>query len=253
MPVAARSSLEVRVERALGEPQSERPSADEGLEAANPEVELRSYALARREQAGEVAVGGGGGQKLNPSSVPVPDEPGKDVAVVALPRGARARELGLVEGSDGGKVEVAVEAPDLARGQRFETREVPFEASAEERVFEHRREGRGHAHRQGEGDSVAREPIECVEQRQVALDERLVEPAFLEVASVLGVAHEGEVRMQHQREVALSHEWLGTIPLRPRDRGAVRGSDCGHGRQRGPLEVTTHPPSSPASRQSART
>ena len=79
------------------------------------------------------------------------------------------------------------------------------EALPQELVPHHRRERRRHAHREREGHALRGHAVERVEQRQVALDERLVEPALLEVPRVLGMPHEREVRVQHEREVAVSH------------------------------------------------
>ena len=81
-----------------------------------------------------------------------------------------------------------------------------LEALAKQLVVHHRRERRREAHREREGHAVVREPIERVEERQVALDERLVEPALLEVPRVLGVPHERQVRVEDEREVAVGHE-----------------------------------------------
>ena len=51
----------------------------------------------------------------------------------------------------------------------------------------------------------AGETIEHSEQREGALEHRLVEPALFEVVSVLRVAHERKVRVQHEREVPAGH------------------------------------------------
>jgi hypothetical protein len=75
---------------------------------------------------------------------------------------------------------------------------VLVEAPAEEIVFEHRRERRSDAHRQGEGNALARHAIERVEERQVALDEGLVEPALLEVTRVFRVAHPRKVGVKNK-------------------------------------------------------
>lgn len=48
---------------------------------------------------------------------------------------------------------------------------------------------------------VASEAEQHLEQRQIALGDRLEEPALLEELLVLGMAHEWQVRVQDQREV----------------------------------------------------
>ena len=64
------------------------------------------------------------------------------------------------------------------------------------------RQRRRHRDRQAPGDAVARQAAEDVEQRQVRGHGRLVEPVLLEVIAMLGVADEGQVRVQHQRQIA---------------------------------------------------
>ena len=82
---------------------------------------------------------------------------------------------------------------------------MPFEAQPQEVVFEHRRQGRCDAHREREGNTLCGHAVERVEKRQVTLDQRFVEPALLEVQSMLGMPHERKVRVQDEREVPGCH------------------------------------------------
>ena len=52
------------------------------------------------------------------------------------------------------------------------------------------------------GTPSSHEPVEDLEQRDVGLGDRLEEPVLLEEVVVLGMAHEGQVRVQDEREVA---------------------------------------------------
>ena len=76
------------------------------------------------------------------------------------------------------------------------------EARAEEVVGEHGRERRRDGDGEADADAVGREAVEHVEERQVRLPERLVEPALFEGPRVLGVAHPGQVRVEDERDVA---------------------------------------------------
>ena len=50
--------------------------------------------------------------------------------------------------------------------------------------------------------AVARQPLEDLEQREVGLGQGLEEPVFLEETLVFRMAHERQVRVQHEREIA---------------------------------------------------
>src|SRR5262249_50390901 len=51
--------------------------------------------------------------------------------------------------------------------------------------------------------AVAREAAEDLEEREIGRRDRLVEPVLLEVVAVLGVAHEGQVRVEDDGQAAL--------------------------------------------------
>jgi hypothetical protein len=182
-------SIEARVVRTLGEPHALRRAPDECFEAAHAELELRPNSLARGEEPRQVAVRRGTGEKLEPARVPVMYEAGHHIAAVAIPRPPHLRELLSVEGRDGSEERVSVEPLHLALGERLKPRKVGLEPQAKEVVLQHGGERRRHAHRKREGDALLFHAIEGVEEREVALDERFVEPPFLEVPLVLGVAH----------------------------------------------------------------
>ncbi len=134
---------------------------------------------------------------------------GEHVAVVPVPDLAHVREVVAIEGRDRGEALVPVEALHLALRQRLEPGEVLVEALLQELVAHHGGERRCHAHREGEGHPLFGHAVERVEERQVALDERLVEPPLFEVPRVLGMPNERKVSVKHQREVAVSHRFVG--------------------------------------------
>ena len=201
--------VEARVVRALRQPHPERPPPDERLERVHAEPQLRADARRLGEHPGQVAVRRRARDQLDPPRVPMLAECTNHVAVVALPHGAHARELLAVERRERRELGVAVEAHHLLFGELLDAREVLVEALAEELVAQHRRERRREAHRERERHPLVGEPVEDVDQRQVALDERLVEPPLLEVPRVLRVAHEGQVRVEDDREVAVRHGGRG--------------------------------------------
>jgi hypothetical protein len=97
-------------------------------------------------------------------------------------------------------------AADVARRQVLEAREPVLETRPDQIVVQHRDQSR----RERQCDPSARAaigtPLEHPEERQIALDQRLDEPALLERILVLGMAHVRKVRVQQDREVAGRHQ-----------------------------------------------
>ena len=115
-------------------------------------------------------------------------------------------------------------AVDLLLGELDERVDLARVALLEQVVRHHRQERRAEAHREAEVDPVLAEPLEGEQERRVRLGDRLEEPLLLHVRGRLGMAHEGQVRVQDQGEVAARHV---TSPFVPRARGArpsARGS-----------------------------
>ncbi len=196
--------VEARVVRALREPRARGLAADDSLETGDAERELRPDAFRRREQSRQVAVGRRACHELDATRVPVLHEAREHVAAVPVPHRAHVGEVVTIEGRDRRQAAVAIEPPHLALCQPLESGEVVVKSAPQELVAHHRGERR-HAHGDRERHPVAGEPVEGIEERQVALDERLVEPPLFEVPRVLGMANEREVSVKDQREVAVSH------------------------------------------------
>jgi len=99
---------------------------------------------------------------------------------------------------------VVVPGPlDFLVGELDQALQLPEVAALEERVREHRAERRRQRHREAEVDAVVEQPVHHVDERDVGLGDRLVEPVLLEEVLVLRMPDEGEVRVEDQREVAL--------------------------------------------------
>jgi hypothetical protein len=75
--------------------------------------------------------------------------------------------------------------------------------SAQEIVAQHRGERRRERHGDGKRNAATVQTIERTQEGQVALVQGFEEPALFHGALVLGVAHEGQVRVQDDGQVAL--------------------------------------------------
>ena len=81
--------------------------------------------------------------------------------------------------------------------------EVAQVTLAQKRVAQHRAQGRRQRQRQREGHLFARQPVQHRQQGQIRLRDRLVEPVLFQKLRVLRVPDIGQVRVQHQGEVAV--------------------------------------------------
>jgi hypothetical protein len=110
---------------------------------------------------------------------------------------AKALEIVARQPLERGLLRVAV---DVARGQILEAGEPVRETAPDQIVVQHRDQGR----RERKGDPPSRAAIgaslEDAEEREIALEQRLDEPALLERILVLRMAHIRKVRMEHDRK-----------------------------------------------------
>ena len=107
-------------------------------------------------------------------------------------------------------------ALDLAAGEVDQPVQVPQVAVLQERIGHHREERRRERHRDAEVDALLLEPVEHLDERDVRLGDRLVEPVLLEEVLVLGMPHVGEVRVEDERQVPLAlilHRMTGAFSL----------------------------------------
>ncbi len=97
---------------------------------------------------------------------------------------------------------VAPCAREFFRGEREKIFEVAFVARSKKRVGEHLaergRDGQGEARR----DALVAQLAKDGDERQVDFGDRFEEPVLFEEFGVLGVAHEGEMRVEDKAEVA---------------------------------------------------
>ena len=77
-------------------------------------------------------------------------------------------------------------------------------AILQQRIAEHRRQRRRHRHGQPPIDAVALQALEHFQQRDVRFGDGLVEPIFFEEILVFGMAHERQMSVQDEAEIA---EW----------------------------------------------
>ena len=115
------------------------------------------------------------------------------------------------------ELRIVPQAVDLLVGQlaqRVEPLRVPRE---EQLVAQHPHQRRGQGERDAEGDAVVDAAVEHLEERQVRLGDRLVEPVLLEELGIFRVAHVRQVRVEHDGEDAAGHGssslFFCTVPL----------------------------------------
>src|SRR5688572_15608511 len=92
---------------------------------------------------------------------------------------------------------------NLALGKFDEAVEMRFVAALEERIEQHRAQGRAKRKSQPRVHAVAQPAIHDLDERQVTFGDRFEEPVFLEKLFVLWMPHERQVRVQDQGEITL--------------------------------------------------
>src|SRR6185312_904486 len=105
-------------------------------------------------------------------------------------------------------------------------------------VGQHRDERRRQRDRAAEGDVIADQPLEGLDQRQVRARDGLVQPLLFHHRRVFRVTDEGKVRVQHQREVTGRHSSAltrvaGRFVVGFVGRSLVHRQRIGRGRRRG--------------------
>ena len=159
-----------------------------------------------RPGAGRAGRGGrrgrGAGQQLDAARALVGAEARPPRRRGCDPSGARLGERRLVEGQ-------SARARGRARSRRRARRRGARGARGDPRsgarrrvVGEHRREGGETEIVTADGTPSAARRSSTSSEREVRLPERLVEPALFEGPRVLGVAHPGQVRVEHEGDVA---------------------------------------------------
>ncbi len=100
----------------------------------------------------------------------------------------------------------------------------------EQIVGHHAQERRAHREGDSKVDVVTDESFESEQQGRIGFGDRLEEPLLFHVGGGLGVAHERQVRVQHESEVAVSHQPPSfsdaSSPGASTSGGALAGSSC---------------------------
>src|SRR5438477_2210138 len=80
---------------------------------------------------------------------------------------------------------------------------MPHVAILQQRIQQHRAERRTERHRQARLHAVAQPAIHHLDERQIRLRDRFVEPILLQKMLVLRMPDKGQMRVENQRQVAL--------------------------------------------------
>jgi hypothetical protein len=139
-----------------------------------------------------------------------PLEGAHEITLVAAPHVAQRPEAVVVHVRQPVVVRLALRAIDLLLTELDELVQVLRVANLQQVVGQHRDERRRQRHRAAEGDVIAHQPVEHLEQRQVRARDGLVQPLLFHDRRVLGVTDEREVSVQDQREVADGHQRSGS-------------------------------------------
>ena len=98
------------------------------------------------------------------------------------------------------QVGIAASPLDLPLQRRQPLPDVIARTLHQAGVGQHRQQRRGQAHGDAEGDPVAGQVFESIDERQVGLGQRLKIPLLLKKTCPLGVVDVGQMGVQHQNE-----------------------------------------------------
>ena len=200
-------AVDARFVAALGQPDAAWPSPEDAGVRAHRHGDLGVQALFVRREQREVAMGGAASEDLEVTRLREPAKRLCHVLAVLLHEAApQTREQVAVELHHRMEIGVARGAPALARERLEPLVEIAHIAVLQQRIGHHRKQRR--CERQGDAKvhAVARQALEDIEQRKVGFGQGLEEPVLFEEVFVLRVAHEREVCVQYEREVAFGFQ-----------------------------------------------
>ena len=128
-----------------------------------------------------------------------------EVSVMATPRVAHLAEAVPIHLGELAIVRLVLGSPNFLLRERNQIIEVLGVARLQEVVRQHAEQRRRHGHGAAERDSIARQPLEHLDQREVCASDGFIQPAFLHDRRVLRVPHERQVSVEDQTEIASSH------------------------------------------------
>ncbi len=168
---------------------------------------LRPHRLGIFVHQRQVAVGRAAGDDLQLARVLELAERGEEIAVVLVGEDAPA-VFQPVQVEPGELVElvVALGAVDFLVSQLDRPVERPQVTILQKLVAQHRGQRRRDRHGQPEIAAVVEQPVHHVDERDVGLGDRLVEPILLEELLVLGMTDEGKMRVKDESEITLGHD-----------------------------------------------
>ena len=223
--VACEDLLEARYIAAFRQPEAERVTAEEAPVLVDSDRDLRLDRGGLRAQCGQEPVGRSAGDDLETTRLLVSPEGRDEFAAQGLDEErARARQQVAVEQGDTLHAVVSLVAPQLFFREGATEVEVANTARLQQSVGQHVEERRTDREGEAVGQVIDDQAVENAQQRDVGFGDCLEEPALLEEVIVLRVAHEGQVRVQDEREgrgVVFHHGDLR--PRRLRNRGAPSG------------------------------
>ena len=149
---------------------------------------------------------GGGGDDFEAALVLKFAEGADEIAVAGPPGVANRSEPVVIHPRQFAEGAVPVRAVDFLFRQFDEAVQVPLVTLAQQRVEQHRAQGRRERKRQARVHAVAPPAFQRLQQRQVGFGDGFKQPGFLQEFFVLGMPHKRQVRVQDEGQIAL-HSW----------------------------------------------
>src|SRR5216683_3422103 len=195
--------VQSRIVAALGEPNAAGRMAEHLFEMPYANRKLRPDRGWHSAQQGQKPMGGARSDQLeDPFSSQGRERSNQIAPVMVLKFSAQMLERVLIELRQAIELGVGCGSMHLLPGQLAESVDPSTATLHQQLVLEHRQQSGRDAERQANGKSILRDPLEHPEQRQIRLEDRLVEPVFLQKIRLVRVADEGQVSVQNEGETS---------------------------------------------------
>ena len=194
--------IESRVEPALGKPDPPRFPSQMFFMLLHGDLDLCPYRLLILHER-QKSVGRTARDDLELSQVlELPERRHQVASVLFLEQGQRVPEKVPVHVRQRAELGLVLCPLNLLFGQFDQFADMPDIALLEERVREHRNEGRREAHGDAEVNAVRYQAVKNINKRNIGLGYRFIQPVFFQELIMFGMSHKGQMRMEHQCEVA---------------------------------------------------